>query len=150
MALAALLTALVAGLLILFYTRRLSRPLREIAQTATDLSMGDFSHRLSETGSREIYDLAVAFNTMSDKLEQTEQTRRDFIANLSHELRSPMTNIRGFLQGMLMEPSHTEHEHYLNVVLATNRMTVVSSLLNLSHMEMTNRLWRCPPSISTS
>ncbi len=137
-ALAALLTALVAGLLILSYTRRLSKPLREIADNASSMAAGDFSHRVPETGSREIYDLAVAFNTMSGKLEETEQTRRDFIANLSHELRSPMTNIRGFLQGMLDGTIPTaDYERYLGIVLSeTNRMTkLVTSLLNLSRME---------------
>ena len=137
-ALAALLTALVAGLLILSYTRRLSQPLREIAQTATNMALGDFSHRVPETGSREIYDLAVAFNTMSGKLEETEQTRRDFIANLSHELRSPMTNIQGFIQGITDGTiDQADAKPYLEIVLSeTKRLNaLIAGLFRLTRAE---------------
>ena len=83
-----LMVALAAGL-VYALTRRITRPLYDMAQTASRLSAGDFSHSVPEKGSREIHDLAVAFNSMSGKLSETERTRRDFIANLSHELRSP-------------------------------------------------------------
>ncbi len=137
-ALVALLSVLVAALLISVYTSLLSRPLREIAHTSTSMAAGDFSHRVSELGTREMYDTAVAFNTMAAKLSQTEQMRRDFIANLSHELRSPMTNIQGFIQGILDGTiPENESRHYLNIVLdETKRLSkLVSGLLNLSRLE---------------
>lgn len=137
-ALAALLSVLVAALLISVYTSRFSKPLREIAHTSTSMAAGDFSHRVSELGTREMYDTAVAFNTMASKLSQTEQMRRDFIANLSHELRSPMTNIQGFIQGILDGTiPENESRHYLNIVLdETKRLSkLVSGLLNLSRLE---------------
>ncbi|MPM73960.1 Adaptive-response sensory-kinase SasA [bioreactor metagenome] len=124
--------------MVFLYTRRFSKPLREIAHTSTSMAAGDFSNRVTEEGTKEIYDMAVAFNTMAGKLSETEQVRRDFIANLSHELRSPMTNIRGFIQGILDGTiPQAESGHYLEIVLnETNRLTkLVTGLLNLSRIE---------------
>ena len=137
-ALTALASVLVAALMVFLYTRRFSKPLREIAHTSTSMAAGDFSNRVTEEGTKEIYDMAVAFNTMAGKLSETEQVRRDFIANLSHELRSPMTNIRGFIQGILDGTiPQAESGHYLEIVLnETNRLTkLVTGLLNLSRIE---------------
>lgn len=136
--LAAIVSVLFAALMIFLYTKRLSTPLREIAHTSTSMAAGDFSNRVTEEGTKEIYDMAVAFNTMAGKLSETEQRRKDFIANLSHELRSPMTNIRGFIQGILDGTiPESESKHYLDIVLnETNRLTkLVTSLLNLSRIE---------------
>lgn len=137
-AITAVFSASIAALLIFVYTKHLSRPLQEIAHTSSSMAAGDFSNRVSEEGTKEVYDMAVAFNTMAGKLSETEQIRRDFIANLSHELRSPMTNIRGFIQGILdgTIPSH-EVKHYLGIVLnETNRLTkLITGLLNLSRIE---------------
>lgn len=132
-----LMVALAAGL-VYALTRRITRPLYDMAQTASRLSAGDFSHSVPEKGSREIHDLAVAFNSMSGKLSETERTRRDFIANLSHELRSPMTNIQGFVQGMMDGTVPVEQQrHYLGIVLdETRRLTkLVNGLLDLSRLE---------------
>lgn len=138
MALAALVTFLVTALLVFALTRRITKPLQEMAQTASSLSRGDFSHRVDEAGSREILELAVAFNSMASTLDKLEQSRRDFIANLSHELRSPMTNIHGFIQGMLDGAvPEEERRHYLQVVLSeTDRLTkLINGLLSLSRLE---------------
>ncbi|MHC1786174.1 MAG: ATP-binding protein [Christensenellales bacterium] len=135
---AALIAVLIAAVAALAYTRRLSKPLLEISRASTRMAQGDFSLKVSEEGPKEIHDLALSFNTMSEKLRDTEQTRREFIANLSHELRSPMTNIRGFIQGLVDGTVPPEEQaHYLGVVLdETNRLTkLVSGLLNLSRME---------------
>lgn len=137
-ALAAFVTVLLGALLISLYTRRFTKPLKEIARTSTNMASGDFSHRVFEGSTKEIYDMAVAFNIMADKLSDTEQKRRDFIANLSHELRSPMTNIRGFIQGILDGTiKESDEKHYLTIVLnETNRLSkLITSLLNLSRIE---------------
>lgn len=136
--LVALVSVLIAAVLISLYTRRFSKPLREMAHTSSSMAAGDFSNRVSEQGSKEIYDTAVAFNIMAAKLSQTEQMRRDFIANLSHELRSPMTNIQGFIQGTLDGTiPEAESRHYLEIVLnETKRLNkLVNGLLRLSRIE---------------
>lgn len=127
-----------AAVLVFTLTRRITKPLQEMAQSARRLSTGDFDHSVSEVGSREIHELAVAFNSMSGKLSETEHSRREFIANLSHELRSPMTNIHGYVQAIVDGTVSPEQEkHYLGIVLdETKRLTkLVSGLLNLSRME---------------
>ncbi len=133
-----LVVTLVAAVIVFLYTRRFIRPLREMAAAAVAMSAGSFSPQVSEAGARELHDLAAAFNAMSSKLQDIERTRRDFIANLSHELRSPMTNIQGFIQG-LMDGTvpDAEKNQYLQIVLAeTQRMTkLVSGLLSLSRIE---------------
>lgn len=137
-AIAAFVTVLLGALMISIYARRFTKPLKEIARTSTNMASGDFSHRVYEGSTREIYEMAVAFNTMADKLSFTEHMRRDFIANLSHELRSPMTNIRGFIQGILDGTiKESDEKHYLTIVLnETNRLTkLITSLLSLSHIE---------------
>ncbi len=134
-ALAALLTA---GAVAYAFSRRLSSPLLEMAQASEKLALGDFSHRVTGQGSREMRKLAVVFNTMSERLQDIEQQRRDFIANISHELRSPMTSIAGFVQGILDGTvTKDEERRYLGIVLEeTKRLTkLTNSLLSMSRIE---------------
>ncbi len=135
---ASLVATLVAAGIVFLYTRRFIQPLTEMASAAAAMSSGHFEKEVSEEGTRELHDLAVAFNLMARKLKVAERARRDFIANLSHELRSPMTSIQGFIQG-LMDGTVPEIEktHYLEVILTeTQRMTkLVSRLLSLARLE---------------
>ncbi|MBR0329752.1 MAG: sensor histidine kinase, partial [Selenomonadaceae bacterium] len=83
-------------------------------------------------------ELSLAFNRMAAQLSTLEQSRRDFVANVSHELRSPITSIQGFAQGMLDGTiPQEEHEKYLQVVEdETQRLSkLIAALLNLSRME---------------
>jgi len=137
-ALAALAVLVLAGVSVFFITRQIVKPLRVMAQAAGDFAEGRFDRRVPVSGSSETRDLASAFNLMAGQLEALEQTRRDFVANVSHELRSPMTSIQGFLQGMLdgTIPA-AEQGRYMQIVLdETRRLSkLVGSLLNLSRME---------------
>ncbi len=129
---------LAAGAVAYWFSRRLSSPLHQMAIASEKLASGDFSHRVEVGGTEEMRQLADAFNTMSEKLHATEQQRRDFVANISHELRSPMTSISGFVQGILDGTvSKEDEQQYLHIVLdETNRLTkLTNTLLNLSRME---------------
>lgn len=137
-ALTALAVAALTAVSVFFITRQIVKPLRVMAQMAGDFAQGKFDRRVPVTGSMETQELASAFNLMAGQLEALEQTRRDFVANVSHELRSPMTSIQGFLTGMLdgtIPPE--EHRQYMQTVLdETRRLSrLVGSLLNLSRME---------------
>ena len=137
-ALTALAVAALAAVSVFFITRQIVEPLRVMAQMAGDFAQGKFDRRVPVSGSMETQELASAFNLMAGQLEALEQTRRDFVANVSHELRSPMTSIQGFLTGMLdgtIPPE--EHKQYMQTVLEeTRRLSrLVGSLLNLSRME---------------
>jgi signal transduction histidine kinase len=86
-----------------FSARSQTLPLRQMALCARSFELGDFNARV-EAGSfqdSEIYDLAQAFNSMAETLQRAEELRRDFITNISHELKTPMTTISGFIGGVL-------------------------------------------------
>ena len=137
-ALAALIAFLLAGICIFFITRQIISPLHVMAQMSGEMAEGKFDRRVPVTGSRETQELATAFNLMATQLSALEQTRRDFVANVSHELRSPLTSMQGFLQGMLDGTIPAgEHHQYMQIVLdETRRLSkLVGSLLNLSRLE---------------
>ena len=137
-ALAAILAFIVAGVCIFLITRQIISPLRVMAQMAGEMAQGKFDRRVPVSGSSETQELAAAFNLMATQLSALEQTRRDFVANVSHELRSPMTSMQGFLQGMLDGTIPlSEQKEYMQIVLdETRRLSkLVASLLNLSRLE---------------
>lgn len=137
-ALVALLTFIVAAAISSFYTRRLVLPLKKMAASAGLMAKGLPASQVDDTGFSELNELSNAFNHMSSQIQDTETARRTFIANLSHELRSPMTSIQGFVQGMLDETVKPENrQQTLQIVLdETKRLNhLVSGLLSLSRVE---------------
>ena len=137
-ALAAAALFVAAAVIVFFLTRQMTRPLTAMARAAGNMARGDFGARAPEEGSREIRELSLAFNQMAAQLSNIEQSRRDFVANVSHELRSPITSIQGFAQGMLDGTiPREEHGQYLRIVVnETHRLSkLINGLLNLSRME---------------
>ncbi len=137
-ALAAAVIFVLAAIAVFLITRQMTRPLTAMAKAAGSMAQGDFTVRAPEEGSREIQQLSQAFNQMAAQLSTLEQSRRDFVANVSHELRSPITSIQGFAQGMLDGTiPHSEYPQYLQVVVdETHRLAkLIGNLLNLSRME---------------
>lgn len=133
-----LLSVTIGALMILAASQYITSPLREMARAADRFAQGDFDQRVSVQTHDEIGRLAEAFNSMAHDLEQLEQTRRAFVANVSHELRSPLTSMQGFINGILDGTiPESEHEHYLSIVLdETRRLNkLISALLDLSHIE---------------
>ena len=132
------LAAIVAMFGTAFYTRGIVKPLTVITGAAEDMSRGKLNTRAEVTGVNEVRQLAGAFNVMADKLEQVEETRKEFVANVSHELRSPVTSIHGFVEGMLDGTiPEEEYQRYLQIVFdETNRMKrLIADLLQLSRMD---------------
>ena len=121
-----------------FYARGIVRPLTVITNAAEEMSRGKLSTRAEVTGVNEVRQLAGAFNVMAEKLEQVEEGRKEFVANVSHELRSPVTSIHGFVEGMLDGTiPQEESPRYLQIVYdETNRMKrLIADLLQLSRMD---------------
>ncbi len=120
------------------YTRGIVKPLTVITGAAETMSRGKLNVRAEVTGVNEVRQLAGAFNVMAEKLEQVEKGRKEFVSNVSHELRSPITSIHGFVEGMLdgtIPPD--ENQRYLQIVFdETNRLKrLISDLLQLSRMD---------------
>jgi len=135
----AALACLVAGLVLLLYLRGVMKPLTRLTQAAAAMAEGDFAVRVPDTrATREVAELSAAFNTMTEKLSLVEEGRREFVANVSHELRSPITAISGYVEGMLDGTIPQEkYEHYLSIVSGeTKRLSkLIGELLSLSRLE---------------
>lgn len=93
----AALAALLAGWAL---SRFLSRPLQRLAEATSDLGAGDLSRRVPEEGPGEFRDLARRFNRMAESLEKTDAARREFLADVSHNLRTPLAAILGWTEAL--------------------------------------------------
>jgi len=97
---AALVAAVLAFLISLFVSRRITGPLEELTDAAEDVSAGNFDVRVSPRADDEVGALATAFNAMADRLARDEQWRRDMTADLSHELRTPLATIQSRIEAL--------------------------------------------------
>lgn len=128
----------IAMVLVFITARQIQRPILELTRAETEMSKGNFKRRVKITSKDEVGRLGIAFNQMGEDLEKYESTRSSFVANVSHELKSPLTSMQGFLQGMLDGTIEQEkHPQYISMVLSeTKRMsTLISDLLDLSKIE---------------
>ncbi len=107
----ALLAAAVAFLITYFLSRRISAPVKALTLAARKLGQGDLSQRVHSKEKGEVGELARAFNSMAESLERNEQLRRNMIADIAHELRTPLSNLKGYLEaiadGMVKPESDT-------------------------------------------
>lgn len=119
-------------------TYRQVKPLRQMAAATRQFSRGDFSARVRVKGRDEVAELAGALNNMAVSLSSEEEAHRSFVANVSHELKTPMTTISGFIDGILDGTIPPEkHHHYLRIVSdEVKRLSrLVRSMLNLSRID---------------
>ena len=120
-------------------TKKQAEPLNEMAGAARRFAHGEFSARVEVSGrSDEIGQLTQAFNAMADSLESSEMLRREFVANLSHELRTPMTVVAGFAEGILDGTILPENEaRYLGIISSETRRLarLVKSMLDMSALQ---------------
>lgn len=120
------------------FTKQTTKPLASMVKATEEMAKGNFEQKAEVEGTEEIQRLAESFNTMSEQLSRLEESRREFVANVSHELRSPMTSIHGFIQGMLDGTIPVaDHPKYLQIVSdETTRLTkLINELLQLSRIE---------------
>ncbi len=92
--------ALAAGLVGLYVTRRIVRPLRALTRASHRIAGGSYGQRLDTGAPGEIGELAGAFNIMAETLEQSEELRVQLLADVAHEFRTPLSNLRGYLEGL--------------------------------------------------
>ncbi len=137
-----ILVILVSFTLSFALSRRISKPIKKIGDTAKQFAHGDFSNKVSldekTANIIEINELTQAFNNMAYNLEKAEDIRNNFLSDVAHELRTPMTTISGFVDGILDETIPPEKQRdYLTVVRdETTRLSgLVNSFLSLTRFE---------------
>lgn len=127
-----------AFVVIYIVTHHLTKPLRQMSAAAKSFSKGDFSARIPVRSNDEIGQLSSAFNNMAASLLSLEEMRSSFVANVSHELKTPMTSISGFIDGILDGTIPPEKEkHYLEIVSEeVKRLSrLVKSLLDAARIQ---------------
>ncbi|MDR6998390.1 HAMP domain-containing sensor histidine kinase [Neobacillus niacini] len=133
-----LLTILLSIIMVLVSTNYLVKPIRKLNAATKEISEGNFSIKLDIDRSDELGDLAVSFTNMSRKLDKVEQLRRELISNISHDIQSPLTNIKGYLNFLDDQNlGKKEKTQYIQVVQSeVERLsTITKQLLLLASIE---------------
>lgn len=131
-----------------FMSRELVRPLKLLSEAAESFAKGDFSHRLPEEEGGEMTPLLRAFNEMAQHVEENEKLRQTFVSNVSHDLRTPLTTIGGFIQNMENGAIPLEkHGHYYKIILdeVARLSRLVQTLLETSRMTAGERKYNFAP-----
>ena len=133
---AGLLAAGIALVVARWLARGMTQPLRDMAAAASRMETGDYAGRVQTKSRDEVGQLATAFNRMSSELQNLEQSRRDLVANVSHELKTPIAAIRAHLENLL-DGVEDPDPHALQVMLSqTERLSrLIEQLLELSRLE---------------
>ncbi len=133
-----MISALIASLMIFQFTNRMNRQIKDMNQAAKYLAKGNFDKSIQVDRNDELGELMESFNYMAQELKKAEGMKRNFISNLSHDLRSPLQSITGYSRAILDGTiDETRQERYLKIVLdESERLTkLVNDILDLSKME---------------
>ena len=136
--LSSLTMVVIAFIVIYFVTARMVKPLRDMLAATQSFSRGDYTVRVQVNSSDEIGQLANEFNYMAEALARNEAMNRSFVANVSHELKTPMTTIGGFVDGILdgTIPKEKHHQYLAIVSGEVKRLSrMVRSMLDLAKIE---------------
>ena len=153
----------IGGILIMLISRRFARPIRELTDLSRRMAELDFDARYTSGGSDEIGQLGEHFNTMSETLERTiselksannqlqsdierkektDQMRREFLANVSHELKTPIALIQGYAEGLdeCVNDDEESRRFYCEVIMdeASKMSSLVGKLMTLNQLEFGN------------
>lgn len=134
--LAGAIAAIIALVLARWLARGMTQPLRDMALAAKRMQTGDYTTRVTTTSRDEVGQLAAAFNRMSQELEHLEASRRDLVANVSHELKTPITAIRAHLENLLDGVEQPDPRTLQVMLTQSERLgRLVEQLLDLSKLE---------------
>jgi signal transduction histidine kinase len=134
----AFIILLLISIIIYIYSLRITKPIKDMELAAKRLAAGERTEDIKVTTSDEIGKLAHSFNFMKNELETTEKMRREFIANVSHDLRTPLTSINGFIQGMIdgiVKPE--QYPEYLGIIKdeAARLLYLTGDILELAKIQ---------------
>lgn len=137
----ALILILLSALVIYYYSRRISKPIKDMEVAAGRLAAGNQTDDIIVPGRDEISSLAHSFNSMKLQLANTEKMRREFVTNVSHDMRTPLTSINGFVSSMLDGiVSPESYPKYLKIIKEeTARLTLLTNeILELAKIQSGN------------
>lgn len=143
-----IITYLVAAALFLWYSRYIRRPLREITKGASEFANGHLSYQIPLDSENEMGYLAKNLNYMADKLNRSGEYQRQFISNISHDFRSPLTSIKGYIEAMIDGTIPVEmQEKYLKIIsYETERLEKLTrGLLTLNELDIQKRMLNIQP-----
>jgi len=136
---AGLVTLVISTILALLIARSIAKPLQRMTTATEEIARGNYDQTLDVTSPDEVGRLAASFNTMSREVKASRQAQRDFVANVSHELKTPLTSIQGFSQAILDGTADDDESRYRAIEIISseaNRMSrLVDGLLDLARIE---------------
>lgn len=143
---ASLISTIIILVLIYYFTRKMIKPLTEMAEVSNSMAAGDFRTRAKENGYGEIKNLSISLNNLAKRLFENdrsakllEQTRRDYIANVSHELRTPISSIRAISETLSdnIELDQDKKERYYLIILRESKrlQKLINDMLELSRLQ---------------
>ncbi len=142
-----LLAVALAGVLTFFLSRRILAPVESLSKAARAMARGDFSRRVEARSRDEVGDLARTFNTMAQDLSKTEEIRRSLVADVAHELRTPLSNIRGYLEairdGVVSPDAATLDSMHEEVQLLTRLIEDLQELALAESGQLTLHIQHC-------
>lgn len=133
-----LVSGLVTIVVIIVLSRKLARPLIEMKEATLKMSNGDFTVDLSTNGQDELSDLANAIQLLSDDLNHLREERKEFLSSIAHELRTPITFIKGYTDILYKRDlSERDRQKYLRIIIEeTNRLSrLIKELFDLAKMD---------------
>lgn len=135
----ALIFCIIIGSILMFFaTKRISKPIKYISDVTKEVSKGNFDISINYENDDEIGVLAKNFNTMIKELKNMEYLRKDFISNVSHEFKTPIASIQGFVELLKNnEVSQDKKEEYINIIIdETERLSkLTSNMLKISRLD---------------
>ncbi|KTE92446.1 hypothetical protein AT727_19015 [Desulfitobacterium hafniense] len=142
---AALLGILISVLIGIIFSRQITKPIKRVCEITRNIADGKFDERVEIQSKDELGVLALSINHMSKQLSELESMRRNFVANVSHELRSPLTSIQGYIDALLQGKGKDKQEekNYLQIVQKeTHRLSrLVNDLLEISRFDSQTALF---------
>ena len=130
--------ALIAVLLGVLFSRHITKSIKELTVVASSIGRGSFEKRIKVSGKSEIAQLGEAFNSMSEKLENLDRIRNEFISSASHELKTPLSSVKILSESLLYQPFDEKiyKEFLKDINTEVDRMSaIISDLLSLVHMD---------------
>ncbi|MBO5313282.1 MAG: HAMP domain-containing protein [Clostridia bacterium] len=127
---------LISVLISYLMSRQLSAPIQKITKSAGELKNGDYNVRFDEDGPTEVIELAKTLNVTAVELENADRIQKELIANISHDLRTPLTMISGYSEFMRDFPSEITPENFQVIIDETARLnSLVNDLLDVSKLQ---------------